>query len=611
MLKELVEKGNALRGKETGIPLGYGERKNIDFVVDFYPDGRVEIIDAKKADIGIPPSPASSSRTNKVVPLPFIGQAAYLMGLSKKKNDEDRKASEKQQKYTELLNEMAASPHFSTPLMQEAISVLRHVRDSGEMLKRFRDEKKELYADSWVALRFQKGPLKDRYLFDTDETKKFWAEKTLEQSRSAHAYNCLICGKVAEIIDKLPGEGSPKIISINASSFVSYRVESKRAPLGICMDCADMAVKTFNSLQKKNRRWLVQDKSAGGMVNRKSFANIWAVYWLKKEATVTLAGAEVNPVDVLIGPLSFTEGLPVQTTGALVEKFLAVPWSGSGISANIDENDFYLMLISPNKARLIIRDMIHVTAAKAKSNLRRYVESLALEENDRLVTIEEIIQALQVKDGAIAKELVRTAYLGERLPPGVLQRAVNRIQRSALWRFSSPERPSGVKAYDYEKGRKNWSVLCALLKLYLMLRKGGAVPVEKQRERLGHLLGELFAVLEEAQRRSSGKTASTLTTRYFSAAMTTPTAVIPALVATAVKAYLPKIRRDSSGYTELETELERIMEEVDNSGGMPSILSMEQQAGFVLGFYSKRATFERHKKERMEKKQQEEVKKNG
>jgi CRISPR-associated protein Csd1 len=317
----------------------------------------------------------------------------------------------------------------------------------------------------------------------------------------------------------------------------------------------------------------------------------------------------LNPADVLISPLSFTERLPVRTTGALVEKFLAVPWSGSSISSNIDDNDFYLILVSPNKARLIIRDVIHVTAAKAKGNLRRYVESLAMEEDDRMITIEDIIKALQARDGSIAKKLVRTAYLGEILPPGVLQRAVSRIQRSALWRYSSLERPAGVKANDYEKGRKDWIVLCALLKLYFVLGKGSAVPVEKQKKKVGHLLGELFALLEEAQRRSSGKTASTLTTRYFSSAMTTPTAVIPSIVATAVKAYLPKIKRDRSGYSELEMELERIMEEVDNSGGMPSILPLEEQADFVLGFYSKKAKLERQKKERMEKKQQEEVRK--
>lgn len=600
MLRELVEKGSKQYGQSKATPLGYGKRK-LDYIVDLYPDSQIEIIDAKKSDIDIPPAPTSASRTSGLVPLPFVDQAAYILGVSTKKNGTDSKAEEKYKQYTELLNEMAASYIFQSELIQEAISVLKRVRDSGGLLTQFKDRGIELQSDIWLGFRFQKDNLKDRFLFDLDETKRFWAEKTKEKSQTSSTYECMVCGNNSEIINMLPGNETPKIISINASSFVSYRTDFKGAPLGICLDCANVAVKTFNELRQSNMRWIVQDKSAGGKINRESFSNIWALYWLKNDTNIVLEGTEFNPLEILLYPLSGSQNVQVQTTKALVEKFLGVPWSGSEASLNVEENEFYLLLVSPNKTRLIVRDFIHLSPAKAKSNLSRYIKALTLDEDNRPVTIEEIVNALQNKDIFVTQKLIRTAYLGESMPPSILVAAISRIRKSALWRFYSIDRPAGVRPDKYESGRKEWLSLCSLLKAYLTLKEGVSV-VEAQRQKIGYHLGELLAVLEEAQKRSSGNTSSTITNRYFGSAMTTPTAVFPSLVASAVKAHLPKIKRDSKGYTELEMELERIMENIDLLGGMPSVLFLEQQAEFILGFYSKRAEFERKRRVFMESK---------
>jgi CRISPR-associated protein Csd1 len=69
------------------------------------------------------------------------------------------------------------------------------------------------------------------------------------------------------------------------------------------------------------------------------------------------------------------------------------------------------------------------------------------------------------------------------------------------------------------------------------------------------------------------------------------------LIRTLEMGHLPKIRKKwRAGYDELRESLENIGKKLDEAGGYPVTLSLQDQAEFALGFYCQRAEFRKPKK---------------
>lgn len=109
-------------------------------------------------------------------------------------------------------------------------------------------------------------------------------------------------------------------------------------------------------------------------------------------------------------------------------------------------------------------------------------------------------------------------------------------------------------------------------------------------DNIGYVLGRLFAVLERIQEQAQGKGLNkTIRDTYFGAAASSPLVTFKRLDQLAVH-HLAKIRNAGKS----AVWLERLLGEVNGllpKEGIPSILSLEDQGRFSIGYYHQRQNF--------------------
>ncbi|HOV79855.1 MAG TPA: type I-C CRISPR-associated protein Cas8c/Csd1 [Bacillota bacterium] len=596
MLKELVEQAEKLARQDELPPVGYSKYSEpIKWVVHLYPEeDRVYVEEYTENR----PRPALSNRTSSSdLPYPFADEAVYVLGVEENnKGKIDLNAAKKHENYLKLLENMSQSPHFASPLYVEAIKYIYQKIKDGTIKEAFAGKK--ISSKDWVAFVYENGCLQNRYLHETPETTAFWAEYVSAKTRSSYNSECSICGRETEIVANIPTKvnllgGRRQLASFNKDAFVSFRLKNKNVPLGICLSCAEKSAQALNYLLKSeyNNRTIYLDKTAKGKINYNSTRNQVAVYWLKDETTLSIAGQEYNLLDLLQAPL-YLGDIQVETTEALIHGFLQSPWTGKDQSLNLDENTFYLVILSPNgTGRIAARDWIQVSAGRVKGNLCRYFEALRLVDvrgqKMRPYTIQELLAPLSDVDPNMAKDLLRSAYLGDIPPFSLFQAAIRRL------RISSAKGSSQRKTDSRKEANEVLQKLCTIIKYYLTFDKEDAVIMEglvMERSNPAYQCGRLLAVLEQIQRRAATtELLTTITERYYGAVSTSPKTVFPVLLSMATKAHLPKVRKNTRGYTELENLLEQIMTSIDCAGGFPATLFLNQQGEFALGFYHQRA----------------------
>ena len=118
--------------------------------------------------------------------------------------------------------------------------------------------------------------------------------------------------------------------------------------------------------------------------------------------------------------------------------------------------------------------------------------------------------------------------------------------------------------------------------------------LDTQRKSPGYLSGRLLAILEEAQKRAQGHNINrTIVEKFYGAASTAPAATFGMLVRTATVSHLQKAGS-------LNPLFEEVLSALDDVGGFPKTLTLEEQAEFALGFYHQRANFRAKSRERKE-----------
>ncbi|NLI11310.1 MAG: hypothetical protein GX425_01500, partial [Peptococcaceae bacterium] len=532
MLRELVEKAEKLESEGKLNPLGYDKYSEpIKWVIHIYPDrDRIEI--EEYAGENGPRAKPSTRSGKKAYPCPFADEAGYVLGVAKHKDGEiDSLAAKKHQAYLELLKEMALSSHFSEPLLREALLAITQKLQYGSIQESF--EGKAVFNKTWVTFVYEKGHLAHQQLHELPQTNSFWAHKVAEDVGAGEEQFCSVCGSKAKTVKNLPTKvmlkgGGRQLASFNENAFVSYRFSEKNASLGICLPCAEKSSQAMNYLLKHNSNDIYEDKNASGMVNNDSPRNQIAVYWLKNDTWFSIEEQEYNLDDLFSIPMDFSDSIQVETTEELVNKFLKSPWTGQRSTLNVDENTFYLAVLSPNKGRIAFRDWFQVSAGEVKANLINYFEALSLIDTSgrkgRPYTFQQLLEPLEDVDPNMAKTLVRSAYLGEKPPFSLLQAAVRRIRISGA-RDGSLESDGKHKKRGLEPVEV-WQRLCTIIKFCLTFREEDTKSMEtlnRERKVVAYQIGRLLAVLEEIQRRAAGGTlSSTLVDRYYGSASTAP-----------------------------------------------------------------------------------------
>ena len=189
---------------------------------------------------------------------------------------------------------------------------------------------------------------------------------------------------------------------------------------------------------------------------------------------------------------------------------------------------FYLLGLSPNSARIVVRFWHETTVAILSENIASWYDDLQIVRGEKSIYPEfmPLIRLLcnLVLDGKaenlppdLIANVTQSILNGHPLPADLLQIALRRNKAEQKITYG---RACLIKAY------LNRAVRSGSLKNIKEL----SVSLDRERSDIGYILGRLFAVLEKTQSEANPGLNATISDRYFGSASSTPIAVFGTLM---------------------------------------------------------------------------------
>lgn len=654
MFKELRELGQRLEREGNLPPPGfyfYSDKEPIKWVIQFYPDEPARST-IRSASIDKLPRPYSG-RTSGTEAYPLADEAAYVLGVDRGKG-RGKNTRKKHSNFLQLLCKIATALEHNNPELSQLVMGIKDWIERGTL--KSSSPWNEIESKDWISIQVE-GPDSDgKQLFQHPAIARFWldelAERCLPENRKGKGKvnpmgECGISGKSpSSLAGRIPlsvklYKPAP-LHSLNADAFVSGMEGTevfKRCHVGQSIEAGDLIARTLNHLGSQPlHRKILAKAIEGGKLNRDSPQNLFAFYWIEQAEKVKEA-LSIDPSELLSKATLLFGGsddsdddetkitdkekrktttkstvktrLPVDLSQ--LEALLSIPWTGQRQALRIDDNAFCLLMLSPNKGRIAVREWLKVGLGHLKANLKAFLDAQRIEAPDgsdpRCFAISDLLRALEesnisqpeykAKELAspnIARALLRSCYLGEAPLAGLLEPAVICFRHPKVLRRHEQK-------YERERFAMLQHQLAAVIKL-ILTHPQSEVRMNNDTEKAqladkgaAFLSGSLLAVLEEAQLAAANwKINTTIIDQFYSTASSAPCAVLGMLVSRVTSQHMPKLRKNMRGkYDKLEAILESLHTEIERQGGFPKILALKQQAEFSLGFYTQRAAFSRER----------------
>ena len=241
---------------------------------------------------------------------------------------------------------------------------------------------------------------------------------------------------------------------------------------------------------------------------------------------------------------------------------------------------FYLLGLSPNSARIVVRFWHETTVAALSESIAAWYDDLQMVRNTNgkypdpeFMPLTQLLRNLvfEGKDDNLPSDLiaqVTDAALNNRvLPVSLLQAALRRNKAEQKITYG---RASLLKAYI------NRAIRAGRLKNMKEL----TMSLDRNRQDIGYVLGRLFAVLEKTQAEANPGLNATIADRYFGSASSTPIAVFGTLMRL-LPHHLNKLEFEGRA-VQLQWEIRQILEHCQR---FPNHLNLEQQGLFAIGYY--------------------------
>jgi CRISPR-associated protein Csd1 len=630
LLDALIESSSRFK-KEPLLPIGYSER-NISWLINISTEqGNLPTTTKKeKGELVLksPMTPADRASAS-ISPSLLVDKVSYVFGIpnEKKKGDSAKAAKEEHKSFVNLIEKCAKETN------NIQVNIILHAIKS-DLLKVPAATK----ASDLCIFQIEAQP----WPTDSEDVQSFWSKYVSERLADEEKRECAVCRKIKRIVRILPfksillqGTDSVQLASFNNDAFCSGGNTTKSAfNVPICYDCAGTAGQILQYLLKLEKSDNDYEKNSGRHAvvisrdQKQSLGNQIAVFWTKEQIK-SIRSEEIEFEDIVKIPIEEFDDMPEDTPPAKASQcraLLEAPFTGKTNAGELQTNQFYLAVLSPNKSRLVVREWLEERIDKTQENIKRYMDSLQIIHPDGRgiwgPPLPAILRALQsytsmkqeIKEKPriptagpdAVRKLLRCIYTGTPPPEVLLIRA--------LRCFRIPDPPTDTNEYERrERQMYRRMGMAAAMKLILTYNKN--IEEQQAMEQLKtefdaesdyknkspYNCGVLLAILEAIQRKasSSGRGVNaTLVDRYYSAASTAPATVFANLVGMATKAHLPKLRRENKelfkvSYQEDLININDLMmaacEAINAAGGFPSPLKPEEQAAFALGFYHQRA----------------------
>lgn len=239
---------------------------------------------------------------------------------------------------------------------------------------------------------------------------------------------------------------------------------------------------------------------------------------------------------------------------------------------------FYLLGLSPNSARIVVRFWHETTVAALSESIAAWYDDLQMVRGENSPYLEYMplprLLGNLVLDGKMENlpsdliAQVTDAALNNRvLPVSLLQATLRRNKAEQKITYG---RASLLKAYI------NRAIRAGRLKNMKEL----TMSLDRNRQDIGYVLGRLFAVLEKTQAEANPGLNATIADRYFGSASSTPIAVFGTLMRL-LPHHLNKLEFEGRA-VQLQWEIRQILEHCQK---FPNHLNLEQQGLFAIGYY--------------------------
>lgn len=586
MLRELVQAAERFRQEGELQPAFYKAKVPVWVVVIEGKQGHLEG-PFRRGDIR-PVLAPDRQRSGKIgaenlKPYLLMDDARYVLGIPEPGRIEEAHLAHRS--FVELVEEAATVT--GDPNVLAVAEFLRYGALSAGMRERIRPRD---------MVTFRVGSV---FPCEKPEVQEFWARYLARELEADFYAECSVCGSRVNLLRTLPKEvfimgQKCQITSFNLSAFESFG-KKQTTNAALCVDCAARFIQAIDHMTTapKHRSVLMRDESRGRGTN--PLRNQLALFWLKQRVPRVVEGRKYDLEELICSGLlrqlndrELSQGPPPELTQ--LEAALMVPWKPEETALNLREDAFYLVVLSANKGRLVIREWITGSLERLLDSLRRYQASIRIVAPDGMrsfaLPVPVLIRALGTGDPNVVRGFLRTAFQGYPPPRQLLGVTVSRLINPKVWGTNDTGRPQLLL-----------HPLISVLKLAFLYGKEEEVIERMEhldigRDETAYLCGRLLAVLEEIQRRASGKQAlgRTLVERCLGAALTAPAATFGRLVPLAEEVYLRKLRNERRGYSQMSEMLRGIIGRI-GPGKFPRTLKPEERAEFLLGLYHQRAAF--------------------
>lgn len=398
------------------------------------------------------------------------------------------------------------------------------------------------------------------------EVRDAW-QRSYDASPDGETQICLITGRQAAAEPVHPAvknvrgaqSSGAALVSFNAAAFCSFGKEQNiNAPIG------KYAAFAYTSALNH----LLADRE-----HVKQIGNTTVVYWAKDAAE--------RYQDIFAALLDGTDDTVTNDElDRLMEAVAAgKPYSFDGLPVS-PENEFFILGISPNAARLSVRFFYRSSFGEIVNNLKMHYAAIEIVSDNRSkwsaiplwALLRETVNAKSSDKTPLPQmsgDVLRSMITGERYPETLMNQTLLRLRAE---RDVTRGRAGIVKAYLI-RNTENHPDRDKIMEV-------ATVSLNENSSYTPYVLGRLFAVLEGIQQAANPGINATIKDRFFNSACATPAAVFPILLKLS-NSHLRKMETGKSVYWSKQAGA--LMDRLGD--GFPAHLSLQEQGSFILGYY--------------------------
>ena len=502
--------------------------------------------------------PAPVKRSSGVLPNFLRDNARYILGQDSK--GKPKRTAECFDAARKLHIKLLAAADSDTARAIAAFFTNWNPQEA-DAVPSFAEHREELLAGDNLCFLY-----KGRFAAEDPEIQAAW-QRVYEEDGDGETEVCLITGResIPELVHpaiknvKDAQSSGAALVSFNAPAFCSFgREQNANAP--VSKYAAFAYTSALNHLLSERE-------------HVKVIGNTTVVYWVKS------AESEYQDVFAALFDADSSELSNTDLNALMTSIAAGKPYDYNGLPL-APENDFFILGISPNAARLSVRFFYRRSFGEIVQNLKRHYENIEIVSDGRskfdtlplwALLRETVNQKSSDKSPLpqLAGDVMKSMLSGCRYPETLMNQTILRIRAE----------------HEINRGK------AGIIKAYLIrntenlpdresIMEVAQVSLNADSSYCPYVLGRLFAVLEGTQQAANPGINATIKDRFFNSACATPAAVFPILLKLS-NCHLKKL--DTGKAVWWSKQIGDLIERLGTD--FPAHQSLQEQGAFILGYY--------------------------